>query len=71
MKWQGPLEHTGVHSKVVDNFIVAISTGFTGAILFSVFPAILKRKNLKAFIGDFTFSFIVCVIIGFIIGLKL
>jgi len=53
---------------VVDTLKVAIYTGFSGAILFSVFPAILKRKNIKEFIGDFIFSFIGCVIIGFIIG---
>jgi len=53
---------------VVDNFIVAISTGLTRAIFFSVFPAILKRKNFKVFIGDFVFSFIGFVIIGFIIA---
>jgi len=53
---------------VVDNFIVAISTGFTGAILFSVFPVIFKRKNRKMFIGDCVFSFGGCFIIGFIIA---
>ena len=51
---------------MVDNFIVAISTGFTGAIFFSIFPAILKRKNLKVFIGDCIFSFGGYFIIGFI-----
>jgi hypothetical protein len=51
---------------VVDNFIVAISTGFTGAIFYSVFPAILKRKGFKEFIGDCIFSFGGCFIIGFI-----
>jgi hypothetical protein len=56
---------------VVDNFIVSISTGFTGAIFFSVFPVILKRKNFKVFIGDFIFSFIGFVFIGFIIALLL
>jgi len=50
----------------VDNFIVAISTGFTGAIFYAVFPAILKRKGFKAFIGDCIFSFGGCFILGFI-----
>ena len=53
---------------LADNFIVAICTGFSGAIFFSVFPAIFKRKNFKVFIGDFIFSFIGCVIIGFIMA---
>ena len=54
---------------LVDNFIVAISTGFSGAILFSVLPVIFKRKNFKEFMGDCVFSFIGFVIIGFIIAL--
>ena len=53
---------------LVDNFIVAISTGFTGAFLFSVFPVIFKRKNRKVFIEDCVFSFGGCLIIGFIIA---
>jgi len=51
---------------VVDNFIVAISTGFTAAIFYAVFPAISKRKGFKEFIGDWFFSFGGCFIIGFI-----
>jgi len=53
---------------VEDNFIVAISTGFTGAILFSVFSEISEGKSFKEFMGDFVFSFIGCFIIGFIIA---
>jgi len=56
---------------VVNTLKVAICTGFSGAILFAVFPAIFKRKNFKVFLEDFIFSFIGCVIIGFIIGIEL
>jgi len=52
---------------VGDNLKVAIYTGFTGAIIFSLFPVIFKRKSFKVFIGDFIFSFMGCIIIGFII----
>ena len=53
---------------LVDNFTVAISTGFTGGFFFTVFPAILKRKNFKVFIGDFIFSFTGCLFVGLIIS---
>jgi len=53
------------------NLCVAISTGFAGAILFSVFPAILKRKNLKVFMGDFILNFIRITILVFMTTLLL
>jgi len=52
----------------VDNLKVAIYTGFTGSIFFSVVPFIFKRKNFKVFIDDFFFSFLGYNIIGFIIA---
>jgi len=56
---------------MVINFKIAIYTGFLVAILFSVFPAILKRKNLKVFIGDFILSFIGITILVFMTTLLL
>ena len=56
---------------MVINFKIAIYIGFLVAILFSVFPAILERKNLKVFIGDFMLSFIGITILVFMITLLL
>src|SRR5210317_571919 len=56
---------------MVINFKIAIYIGFLVAILFSVFPVILKRKNFKVFIGDFILSFIGITILVFITSLLL
>ena len=56
---------------MVINFKIAIYIGFLVAILVSVFPAILKRKNLKVFIGDFMLSFIGITILVFMTTLLL
>jgi hypothetical protein len=56
---------------MVINFKIAIYTGLLLAILFSVFPAILKRKNFKVFIEDFILSFIGITILVFMTTLLL
>ena len=53
------------------NFQIAIYTGFLVAILFAVFPAILKGKNLKVLIGDFMLSFIGITLLVFMTTLLL
>jgi|GEM_PF-7076246 ABC-type uncharacterized transport system permease subunit len=56
---------------MVINFKIAIYIGFLVAILFSVFPAILKRKSLKEFIPNFILSFIGIIILVFMTSLLL